>query len=151
LVGSLDSGGTGVCDDHGHVESEDTVVTKNSSRQAWALDQARERRRVLDQARDEQDARVESATAAALLALEVRAAAERELAAATGELAAAVHALFAEGVGMDRAAALLEVEVADIRRLAKQGAGPVVPGPVSGLVVLPARTSGETAEDSRAG
>jgi hypothetical protein len=100
------------------------VMATNSSRQARALAQARERRRLLDQARDEQDARVEQATAAALLALDVRSAAERHLAAATAELAAAVRALFGEGVGVDRVAALLEVEVADIRRLAKLTASP---------------------------
>jgi hypothetical protein len=53
-------------------------MARNSSRQARALAQARQPRRLLDQARDEQDARVEQATAAALVALDVRSAAVRE-------------------------------------------------------------------------
>jgi hypothetical protein len=61
-----------LCDDGDHVDGKGTVVmATNSSRQAHALAQARERRRLLDQARDEQDARVEQATAAALLEVEV--------------------------------------------------------------------------------
>jgi hypothetical protein len=53
-------------------------MARNSSRQARASAQARQRRQLLDQARDEQDARVEQATAAALVALDVRSAAVRE-------------------------------------------------------------------------
>ena len=54
------------------------------SRQAASLTKARERRRALDVARDEQDRRVEQATAEALVALEARSAAEQALAVATG-------------------------------------------------------------------
>jgi hypothetical protein len=63
-------------------------VTRNVSRQASALAKARERRRALDGARDEQDRRIESATAGALIAIE-------------------------------RAAALLELDATEVRRLVR--------------------------------
>ena len=120
------------------------MTSKNANNHATALARARERRRALDQARDEQDARIEEATASALVALEGRAVAEQALAAATGGLATAVRALFDEGVGVDRAAALLEVDVAEVRRLARS-AGPVAVSVTSGrdhppapVAVLPA-------------
>jgi hypothetical protein len=125
-------------------------MATNSSKQARALAQARERRRLLDQARDEQDARVEHATAAALLALDVRSAAERDLAAATAELAAAVQALFGEGVGVDRVAALLEVEVADIRRLAKLPAASASTAAAGSMATLPAAADADTVAVPRA-
>lgn len=57
---------------------------RNVSKQTGALAKARERRRALDKARDDQDQRIEEATAAATGALEVRVEAERALAGATG-------------------------------------------------------------------
>lgn len=48
------------------------MATRNVSKQASALAKARERRRRLDKARDDQDQRIQEATAAAMVALEVR-------------------------------------------------------------------------------
>jgi hypothetical protein len=125
-------------------------MATSSSRQARALAQARERRRLLDQDRDEQDARVEQAAASALLALDLRVAAERDLAAATAELAAAVQALFAEGVGVDRVAALLEVELADIRRLAKLTGSPAAAAVADSATSLLASAGGDFVAGPRA-
>jgi hypothetical protein len=89
-----------------------------ASRQA-ALARARERRRQLDRERDAQDQRVEEATAQALVALAARAEAEDAVAAATGELGVAVRKLLEEDVTSERAAALLEIDVAEVRRVSK--------------------------------
>jgi hypothetical protein len=102
---------------------EDEMATRNVSKQASALAQARERRRALDRARDEQDRRVEEATAAALLASDVRVEAQRALHGATARFGAALRVLMAEDVSAERAAALLELDASEIRRLAKAAAG----------------------------
>ena len=94
-------------------------MARTVSRQAAALTKARERRRALDAARDEHDRRVEAATAAALVALEARWEAEQELQAATATLAETLRTLFAEDVPVERAAALLELDPAEVRRLTK--------------------------------
>ena len=65
------------------MSEEVSVTTRNVNKQANALAKARERRRELDKARDEQDRRVEQATATALVALEARKAAELSLREAT--------------------------------------------------------------------
>ena len=62
------------------------MATRNVSKHASALAKARERRRALDKSRDEQDQRIEEATAVAMVALEARADAERALEAATGQV-----------------------------------------------------------------
>lgn len=89
------------------------------SRQAAALTKARERRRALDVARDEHDRRVEEATAEALVALEARSEAEQTLAAATAALGETLRTLLAEDVPAERAAALLDLDTAEIQRLTK--------------------------------
>ena len=86
------------------------MATRNVSKQASALAKARERRRALDKARDEQDQRIEEATAGAFIALEVRADAERALESATCQLGKALKLLLAEDVSTDKAAALLELK-----------------------------------------
>jgi hypothetical protein len=53
------------------------MTSRNVNKHASALPRARERRRALDQARDEQDVRIEEASASALVALEARAVAEQ--------------------------------------------------------------------------
>jgi hypothetical protein len=98
---------------------EAVMATRNVSKQASALAKARDRRRALDRARDEQDRRIEDATAAALLALEVRVEAQRELGVATVRFGEALRALMAEDISAERAAALLELDPTDVRRLAK--------------------------------
>jgi hypothetical protein len=100
-------------------------VVRTVSRQAAALTKARERRRTLDAARDEHDRRVEEATAEALVALEARSEAEQALAAAaaaaaaTAALGETLRTLLAEDVPAERAAALLELDTAEVRRLTK--------------------------------
>jgi DNA-directed RNA polymerase specialized sigma24 family protein len=95
------------------------MATRNVSKQASALAKARERRRALDKARDEQDQRIEEATAGAFIALEVRADAERALESATKKLGEALKLLLAEDLSTDRAAALLELEATEVRRLVR--------------------------------
>jgi hypothetical protein len=87
--------------------------------QTSALAKARERRRALDKAREEQDQRIEEATAGVFIALEVRADAERALEAATKKLGEALKLLLAEDVSTDKAAALLELEATEVRRLVR--------------------------------
>lgn len=94
-------------------------MVRTVSRQAAALTKARERRRALDAARDEHDRRIEQATAEALVALEARSEAEQALAAATAALGETLRALLAEDVPAERAAALLEMDTAEVRRLTK--------------------------------
>ena len=94
------------------------------SRQAAALTKARERRRALDAARDEHDRRIEEATAEALVALEVRREAEQALQSATAALSETLRTLLAEEVSAERAAALLELDSAEVRRLAKAAEWP---------------------------
>lgn len=95
------------------------MATRNVSKQASALAKARERRRALDKARDEQDQRIEEATAGAFIALEVRADAERALESATCLLGKALKLLLAEDVSIDKAGALLELEASEVRRLTR--------------------------------
>ena len=99
-------------------------MVRTVSRQAAALTKARERRRALDAARDEHDRRVEQATAEALVALEARSEAEQALAAATPALGETLRTLLAEDVPAERAAALLELDVAEVRRLTKTSERP---------------------------
>lgn len=90
------------------------VLTKQS-----ALKLASDRRRELDRARGEQDKRIEEATAATLVALQGRDAAERTLEAAQAEVGESLRKVLAEDVSVERAAALLDVDVAEVRRLMK--------------------------------
>jgi DNA-directed RNA polymerase specialized sigma24 family protein len=98
------------------------MTTRNVSKQASALARARERRRTLDRERDEHDRRVEEATAAALLAWEMRGEVLRELDGVTERFGDALRALMGEGVSVERASALLELDVTEMRRLAKTAA-----------------------------
>jgi hypothetical protein len=106
--------------------NEEVVVvttTRNVNRQATALAKARERRRELDKARDERDRRVEQATATALVALDTRKGAERSLREATAGLADALRRLVGQDVSIERAAALLELDATEVRRLTRSAAG----------------------------
>ena len=95
------------------------MTTRNVNRQASALAKAREGRRELDKTRDEQDRRVEQATAMALVALDTRKDAERSLREATEGLADALRRLVGQEVSIERAAALLELDATEVRRLTK--------------------------------
>ena len=99
------------------------MTTRNVNRQASALAKARERRRELDKTRDEQDRRVEQATAMALVALDTRKDAERSLREATEGLADALRRLVGQEVSIERAAALLELDATEVRRLTRTAAG----------------------------
>jgi hypothetical protein len=125
------------------------MATRNVSKQASALARARERRRALDQARDEQDRRVEEATAAALVAWDARVEAQQTLDLATGHLGDALRVLMAQDTSAERAAALLELDASEIRRLAKATAGaepPAAHRPLTeSVAALPAPAGGENA------
>jgi hypothetical protein len=103
----------------GVLTGEVAMTTRNANKQANALAKARERRRELDKTRDEQDRRVEQATAAALVALDARKAAELSLRDATQGLADALRRLVSQDVSIERAAALLELDAKEVRRLTK--------------------------------
>jgi hypothetical protein len=114
-------------------------VNGHSVTSAFALAKARTRRQRLDRERDVRDRQIEEAAAVAIETLnrktiaeqavessvsEVRHAldeastAEHELDEATGEFAGALHDLLDAPVTPERAAALLDVSVADVQRLA---------------------------------
>lgn len=101
------------------------MASRNGSRQA-ALVRARERRRELDRDRDARDERVEEATAEAFVALDARAEGQEAVTAASAQLGTAVRKLLAEDVTAEKAAALLELDMAEVRRLSK--ATPTAPG-----------------------
>lgn len=94
------------------------TVRNGSGRQA-ALLKARERRQALDRERDAKDQQIEEAAAAVLLAIEERDAAQRALDEAAASLGKAVSGLLKEGVDAPRAAALVELDPTEIRRLAR--------------------------------
>jgi hypothetical protein len=131
------------------------MTSRNGSRQA-ALVRARERRRELDRDRDAQDQRIEEATAEAFVALDARAEAQEAVEAATAQLGTAVRKLLAEEVTAEKVAALLELDMAEVRRLSK--ATPTTPGQrdragASGTAVrkLPTSTNGDENAARRAG
>lgn len=98
-------------------------MARSQIRQSEALRRARERQRELDRqedaARTMSRERIADASAAAIVALERRAEAERVLAAATSAVREALRSLLAEDVDAERAAALLELDMSEIRRLLK--------------------------------
>ena len=85
------------------------------------LAEARQRRRELDARRDEQDLRQEEAAAVVMEALADRDRAQTVLAAATRRVGDAVRALLAQEVTVERAAALLQIDPVEVRRLSKCG------------------------------
>lgn len=105
-----------------------TARTETVSRTALA--RARERRRELDRDRDQRDQRIEVRTARVLVALAGLVEAEAARDEATATAGAAIRDLLAEDVTPERAAALVDAEVTEIRRLAKvRGSAPVRLGP----------------------
>ncbi len=115
-----------------------------------ALARARQRRRELDRARDEQDQRLEEATAAVLLALESRNQAARVLQTATRRAGEEVRLLLALQVSAERAAALLDLPVIEVRRLGR--AEPVDDEPLTERrpVAAPVSPPGRGAEPAAA-
>lgn len=104
-------------------------MPRQTSKQAAALARARERRRELDQERDEKDSRIEAAAADVLVALDGRGEVERALESATALAGQALRVLLAEDVSPERAADLLELDLAEVRRLVKAGQPPASSGP----------------------
>jgi hypothetical protein len=121
--------------------TEVEMATRAVAVNKMALEKTRERRRQLDRERDAQDERIEEKTAKALVALEGLAEAEAARDAAAALVGAAVRDLLVEDVTPERTAALLEVDVTEVRRLSKVSAPEAVPalakvgkgsGPVAG-------------------
>lgn len=114
-------------------------MARSQVRQSEALRKARERQRELDkeedQRREASRVRVAQASASAIVALERRADAEQALETATAAVGDALRGLLAEDVDAERAAALLELDVAEVRRLTK-----ATPVPSA---TPPARTAGQ--------
>lgn len=98
-------------------------MARSQIRSAEALKKMRERQRELDREDDERrDARrerVAEASATALVALGRYDKAVSAVEDATADVGAAVRTLMAEDVDVDRAAALLELDAAEVRRFAK--------------------------------
>lgn len=131
-------------------------MARSQIRQSEALRRARERQRELDrqedEARDASRARIADASAAVIVALERRADAERVLAAATSAVGKALRALLAEDLDADRAAALLELDATEIRRLLKAtSAGASAEHRPAASPVKSARPSTATATPGSAG
>jgi hypothetical protein len=95
------------------------MATRGVAVNKTALAKARERRRELDRERDAQDERIEEATAKTLVTLEGLAEAEAARDTAAAVVGEAVRALLAEDVTPERAAALLDVDVTEVRRLSR--------------------------------
>lgn len=84
-----------------------------------ALTRARERREKLDEAVRAQEQRQDMATAVASVALERLAEVEAARDAVVADVGSAVRALMEEDVTAERAAGLLDIDVAEVRRLSK--------------------------------
>jgi hypothetical protein len=101
-------------------------MARSQIRSAEALKKARERQRELDREDDERREarrkRIAEASAIAMVALGRYDDAAAALVEATVEVGAAVQTLMAEDVAADRAAALLELDSAEVRRFAKAAA-----------------------------
>lgn len=109
-------------------------MARSQIRSAEALKKMRERQRELDREDDERrEARRERIAGASASALVALGRYEKALAAvgdATVEVGTAVRALLAEDVDLDRAAALLELDAAEVRRFSK-AAGDKTPANVN--------------------
>ena len=119
------------------------MPTRNVAVNKTALAKARERRQKLDRDRDAKDQRIEEAAAEAMVALDARAEAQRALTAATADVGAALRNVLAEGVTLERAAALLEIDAGEVRRLSGKGQG-------GGARASVAPQGGEPAQDGKA-
>ena len=117
-------------------------MARSQIRSAEVLKKVRERQRELDREDDERREarrkRIAEASATAMVALGRYEDAAAALEEATAEAGAAVRTLMAEDVDVDRAAALLDLDPSEVRRLAK--AAPDKPA-----------ASGRTGGDSAAG
>jgi hypothetical protein len=94
-----------------------------------ARQKARDRRIALDVGREARDRRIEDAAACVFARLEERAEAEQTIAATNAVIGEALTRLACEGLSVDAIAELLELEVAEIRRLSRTAAN--APGAVA--------------------
>jgi len=110
----------------GAAMEEDGMATATTTRQqalTVARQKARERRLTLDRSRDEADRKVEEATATTLIALDARDAVVAALEAAEQNVSSALRDLLARpGVTLDRAAALADLTLTELRRLMRSTA-----------------------------
>lgn len=84
-----------------------------------ALQRARARRIELDRDRDLRDRRIEEAAAEVFVLLEQRSAAELVLAETNTAIADQLRLVLAENVGVEGAAALVDLDVSEVRRLTR--------------------------------
>lgn len=95
------------------------MTARTAAANKAALARARERREKLDEAVRAQEQRQDVATAAASVALERLAEVEAARDVVVAEVGTAVRALMEEDVTAERAAGLLDIDVAEVRRLSK--------------------------------
>lgn len=95
------------------------MTARTAAANKAALTKARERREKLDADVRAQEQRQDVATAAASVALERLAEVEAARDAVVVEVGTAVRALMDEDVSAERAAGLLDIDVAEVRRLSK--------------------------------
>ncbi len=106
-------------------------MARSQIRSAEALKKMRERQRELDREDDERREarreRIAAASASAIVALGRYDKTVAAVADATAEVGTAVRTLLAEDVDVDRAAALLELDAAEVRRFSKAAADKPAP------------------------
>jgi hypothetical protein len=101
------------------LSGSETVVTKRNGARQDARSRARERLTAMNRERAARDERIETATAAAMAAIDKRAAAEAAVIVATQELGERLRALLNEFLSAKGVAQLCDLEVADVRRLTR--------------------------------
>jgi hypothetical protein len=124
-------------------------MSRTVTRQAAALSMARDRRRALDRDRDEQDRKVEEATATVLVALDHREAAQHALDEATAGVGHALTTLTRRDVSVERAALLVHLSVTEVRRLVRIGGATGADRKIG--AASPERVEGSGVAASRAG
>jgi hypothetical protein len=87
-----------------------------------ALARARERRIALDEGRDARDRRIEETAAEAFVLLAERAAAEAKVSETSAAIGERLRRLLAQDVGADGVAQLVDLDVAEVRRLTRPAA-----------------------------
>ena len=111
-------------------------MARSQIRSAEALKKVRERQRELDREDDERREarrkRIAEASATVMVALGRYEDAAAALDEATGEVGAAMRTLMAEDVDVDRAAALLDLDAAEVKRFAKADKPAAGNGPADG-------------------
>ncbi len=105
-----------------------------------ALTRARERRVALDAERDAQDQRIEQAAAEVFMLLGDRSEAEAKVTTANAGIRQALRRVLDEGIGVDAAAKLVDLEAVEVRRLTKPSAGEA---PIGVEVVSPPRAAND--------